>query len=197
MESSLLRRNPILRELLCAAPLIMLTDTVQHAGMLCAAFSIMLLLTVLLCALIPRAVPFGVRILLYSVIAALVYIPAVLAAEYLIPDAGGNLYLALLAEGLLLSSAFGSLTERPSLRVMLRELFMLLVSVNVTILSFGILRELLGCGTLLGRLCLRRAPLPILTAPAGGMLMLALLCIVSQAICGSDRREGRSDAPAN
>lgn len=194
MESSLLRRNPVLRELLCAAPLIMLTETVQQAGMLCAAFSISALLTVLLCALIPRRFLFAVRVVLYSVIAALVYVPSVLAAEYLLPDAGSSIYLALLAEGLLLSAAFDSMMEKQSLHKMLREIFMLLVSVNVTILLFGMMRELLGCGTLAGRICLRHAPLPLLGTPAGGMLLLALFCILSQVICGADRREERRDA---
>ena len=197
MESSLLRRNPVLRELLCAAPLIMLTDSLANAGMLCAAFSVTALLTVLLCALIPPRIVFAVRVVLYSVIAALVYVPAVLAAVYFVPDAGSSIYAAMLAEGMLLSAAFGSIMQRQSLKVMLQEIFMLLVSVNVTILFFGILRELLGCGTLLGRICLRQAPLPVLQTPAGAMMLLAVLCVLSQAICGADRREGRSDAPAN
>lgn len=186
----LVQRNLILSEGLIAAPAAVCTDSLQHALAVCFVFCCVTLLTVLLGALIPRRVPFAFRILSYSVLAALVYIPSVLAAEYLI---GGTetamLYLPLLSAGLLLTTEHDRLFFASSLRVLLARLVCMLGGVCAVLLVLGCVRELLGAGTLYHARLLTEPPLPVLLTPACGMIQLTLLCCMVFALRGSTGEE--------
>ena len=132
-----------------------------------------MLITVPLTAVIPKKLSLALRILFYSVTAALVYIPAVLVAATLIPVSGG-IWLPVIAAVPALTAYrdryFGG-------RGMLRNLLRTLLSVPLIMLTFGAVREMLGSGMLSGKTLLAHPPLPVLSTPAGGLLLLCCLCI--------------------
>lgn len=192
----LVRRNLILSEGLIAAPAAFCTDTLLHALAAAFVFCCVTLLTVLLGALIPRRVPFVLRILSYSLAAALVYIPAVQAAEFLI---GGTdaiaLYLPLLSSGLLLTAEHDRLFTAEKLRVLLARLACMLGGVCGVLLLLGLLRELLGAGKILGAQLLTSPPLPVLLTPACGLILLAVLCCTANtAQRGAGEEEAADDS---
>lgn len=188
----LLRRNLILKEGLIAAPAAVCTDTLRQALSVSLIFCCITAITVLAGTLIPRRVPFAFRILSYSVIAALVYIPTVQAADYLLGSSPSAMYyLPLLSGGLLLTSQHDRLFFADRLTTLLGRLVGMLLGVSAVLLGMGIVRELLGMGTLLGTKLLLVSPLPIMQKPAFGLLLLACLCIAAQTI--AQREEAASD----
>ncbi|MBR5372581.1 MAG: hypothetical protein IK130_10255 [Oscillospiraceae bacterium] len=179
-----LRENPILREALFAAPLAVCADSVSRAMMLCFVFCIVTAGTVLLSRLIPQRLAHPFRIVSYSLTAVLVYVPAAFAADYLLPESGAGVYLSLIAAGLYLSVEQETVFPRgQALFPLLRRLCCIMGGVCAVTLGFGLLRELLGAGTVIGRVCFAAPPLPILSTPAAGLIMLALFCILTERFC--------------
>ena len=172
-----------------------MTDTLHGALALCFGFAVTVTLTVLLSALIPRRVPFLFRILSYSVIGALVYIPAALAAGDLFPETDISLGYPLLITSLLLTGTQMLLLEAGSLLRTLHRLICAVIGACLVILTVGASRELLGTGALLGHPMLRTAPLPVMQTPAAGILLTAVLCIAA-AHCFRPQREEETDASA-
>lgn len=180
--SFLLRRNLILSEGLIAAPAAVCTDSVKNALIVCFVFCCVTALTVLLGTLIPRRVPFAIRILSYSVIAALVYIPTAAAADYLFGDISASaLYLPLLSGGLLLTSAHDSLFSARRVTHLLSRLVCMLLGVCAVLLMMGAVRELLGAGSLCGTKLMASPPIPALLTPACGLILLGALCAAASA----------------
>lgn len=186
---------PLLAEGLLIAPAAAFADTLPHALMLCFMFCGVTAPTVLLSALLPRRMPYALRILSYSLIAALVYLPAALAAEELFREAhAGSVYLPLVASGLLLTTEHDRFFRANTFLLMLRRLLGILFGAGLTLLAMGALRELLGAGSLNGLRILRRPPLPVLLTPACGLLMLGGLCALRQALFVRSGEEAQQDA---
>ena len=167
-------RNPVLTDGLLAAPLAVFCDNFERA--LAGAFVLVfvMLITVPLTALIPKKLGLSLRILFYSVVCALVYIPAVLFAVTLFPTVSSGIWMAVIA----LMPALTLFRDRYfGGKGMLRNLLCSVIFVPLLMLFFGAVRELLGCGMLSGRTVLTSPPLPVLCAPAGGMLLFCCLCI--------------------
>lgn len=189
----LLRRNPLLREGIIAAPLIMCVTALRSALMLCYVFCAVTVMTCLLSVILPRRIPLTFRILSYSVIGALVYIPAYLSAEYLFPESVNAYYLPLVSAALILSAERDSFFTRDSLRLYVPRLLMMLSGVCLGILLFGLLRGFLGAGVLWS-VKLITPPLPFLTEPAAGLILFACICIAAECLCGTPQKEETADA---
>ena len=158
--------------LLPAAPITALSGTMRQGFALCFAFCIITALTALISALVSKKLPLPVRIVLYSVIGSLVYVPAVLLTVTLFPGIGGGIWIPLLSAGLYLTAEHDRFFSRKHLW---RRLLQSLVSVTLLTVLCSIFRELLGSGTLLGEQILKSPPLPILTLPAAGLMLLVFL----------------------
>lgn len=178
----LFRRNPLLCEFAAAAPVSILAVSGKSALLVMFSFGITAALGTLLSALIPQKVPYAVRILLYSVIAAVVYIPAAMSAEFLFPEAETGVYLPMLSAALVMSGVQKSILQTGSVVRIAGRLFCMVAGVCAVVLGTGLVRELLSCGTLFGRVCMRRALVPAMREPAMGMVFLALLCIAAAAL---------------
>jgi len=181
----LLRRNRILREGLLIAPLAFCADSAAGALTLCFVFGAVTLLTVMLSGLIPRRLPLSFRIVSYSLTAALVYVPAALAAEYLFPSFSTGYHFPLLASGLYLTVMQESLFDREhtKLPVLFGQLVCMILGVCACVLLMGVLREMFGAGKLLGRVLFTKPPLPILQTPSAGLMLSGGIFILAEKYC--------------
>ncbi len=190
----LLENNAVLIGGMIAAPVIACTDTVQKAAALCYAFSAITILTVFLSALIRIKAPFALRVIVYTLLAALVYIPTVGSARQLFGGAAEQLgiYLPLLTFSSLLNvrseMVFDRRQSRP--RLLLRLLGYCL-GFDGAVLLMGVLREFLAYGTIGGNV----TGLSRLTAGFsevwGGFLLLGLLCGLARRLTGETKRKER------
>lgn len=188
--SFLLRRSLILREGLFAASAALFADTVRHGLLLSAVLCAVTAVSVLIVAALPRRVPVLLRTVLYSVIAALVYIPAVLAAEQIFSVKevhAAGVALPVLITGLLLSESSPELLQPKRYGSMLPKLLGLLIGAVFAIMLTAVLRELLGLGTVSGMTVFRTAPVPFLQQPWGGLMLLVLLG--AALVPGAEREE--------
>ena len=179
-------RNPVLTDGLLAAPLAVFCDTFERALNGAFVLAFVMLIAVPLTALIPKKLKLSLRILFYSAVCALVYIPAVLFAATLFPTVSGGIWESVLA----LMPAMTLYRDRYfGGKGMLRNLLRTVLSASLLMLVFGTVRELLGCGMLSGSRVLASPPLPFICAPAGGLLLLCCLCIARVYLPKRIRRE--------
>ena len=179
-------RDPFLLQGLLVAPIAAFADAFAPALLIAFGYVCILLTVVPLSMLIPRRVPFCVRLLLYSVLGALVYIPVALGCMFLFPDVTPGLYLPLLPMLPVLTFAHDRFFAGKGA---MRNLLRMTLSAPPVILCFGAVREMLGSGTLSGCTLLQKPPLPVLTTPAGGLLLLTLLMITAAVLKGENRKE--------
>lgn len=172
-------RSLILRDGMMAAPLAAFADCLEAGAVLCIGFLCICVVTVLLTAVLPRKIPFSVRILFYSAVGSLVYIPTALLTAMLFPAHAGGLYLPLLASALLVTAEHDRVYPQKGL---FRSLLSDIAGTWSVTLAFSMLRELLGAGTLYSKVLLTQPPLPFLQHPAGGLIMLACCCIAAEAV---------------
>lgn len=186
-----LRRNLLLTEGLFAAAAGCFADTLLRSVILCGLFFLLMLTAVPMTAALPARVPVPVRTLVYSAASALVYVPALLIVRMLfdltdIPDF--PMFLPLLCPAILLSASRSELLSPQKLKSFLFNWCCCTAGVSFSILLIGFLRELLGAGTLLGRPVFSAAPLPLLSAPCGGLILIVILGAAVSAVF-SERKE--------
>lgn len=170
--------DSILRSGLFIAPIAVFSASVGQALAMSFAFFSMTFCSVLLSALIPRRLPYSLRIVLYSVIGSLVYMPTAILTAWLFPDIGGGIYIPLLSTALYLTAAHDKIFPRKGL---LKSMFRNMIPVICAVILSGIVREALGCATFAGRPLRFTPPLPMLQHPAGGLIFLILMLTVIQA----------------
>ena len=90
-------RDPVLTDGLLAAPLAVFCEDFAHGLTGAFVLAVVMLIAVPLTALVPRKLPLSVRILFYSAVCALVYIPAALFAATLFPTVSGGIWLPVIA----------------------------------------------------------------------------------------------------
>lgn len=169
----------ILRSGLMIAPIAVFSASVGEALAMCFAFFCMTVCTVLLSALIPRKVPILFRIVLYSVIGSLVYMPVAILTAWLFPKIGGGIYIPILSTALYLTAAHDKIFPRKGL---LKALFRNLIPVIFAVLITGSVRELLGSAAFAGKSLDFSPPLPMLLEPAGGLILLVLMLTVIETL---------------
>lgn len=194
----LFRRNIILVAGLITAPAAVCTDTMQRALLLCFSFDSITVLTILLSGLVPRKIPYALRILSYSLIAALVYIPTAVAGEFLFPKISLGIYLPLLTVSLLLTSQRDYHFVKSGWLRFAGMVFADILGFDLVILLMGAVRELLGFGTLMGETILPSGGvLPSMSGVSLGIILLGLFAAFAQAVlCGQGKEQSDSDVSA-
>lgn len=183
--------NPVVMQGMGLAPLVVLAASGKNALMLAVAVALLLTPTRALACLLSRVCPLSaepspaelrskllIRGLIYCVSAALVYIPAyaVLNAIFDVELLTLGIYLPILAVEPMLIYRYGRVQE--SLRKAVSKGLRITVGYALLLLLLGCLREVLAYGTLFGMGVLSRSILPLAAMPAGGFIVLGVLCAV-------------------
>lgn len=184
MTGGLLRKNTVLSGGLVISPIVFAATNGRNALMLSFAFTAITFVAVLIGSFIPRKLVYTLRIILYTMIAAAVYIPAMMTLELYFPDARTSLgiFLPLLITNALIVSKTESRFYRQGKAEMLMDVVMYILGFDAAALLVGILRELLANGTFFGIAVTLRANLPVLAYPFGGFLLLGLLAALHRVL---------------
>lgn len=188
-----LRRNAVLAQGMVIAPIVVCCDTLQKALLLSLSFACITMLTVLICSFYSRKIVYTVRIILYALTAAAVFIPTSLLCEYLSPSiyallgmmqlpgtseltSAGVMYLPLLSVNsfiVLHSELYFYRLRKP---MMLVSLFWHTAGFVLAACLIACIRELLAYGSIGGHV----VDMPLLmqgfAAPWGGFIVLGILC---------------------
>lgn len=179
------KQNIVLMSGLVTAPVIVAATTAERSVMLIVSFFFISYTSILLCRFIPRQIVYIVRILLYAVVAAAMYIPTMLLLERLFPEAvsGVSLYVGLMVVNSFLLAKTETRFYLKPYREMLLDAFLYVVGYAIVTLLVGALRELLAYGTVYTfHIC--EPLMPAAKSPFFGFILVGVLAAFCRGISG-------------
>ena len=207
--------NPVVMQGMGLAPLVVLATSGQNAVMLAAAVALLLVPSRVLACLLSRLFPLNSenpapeelqkkllpRALIYAFSPAVVYLAAypILNAVFGTSLLTLGIYLPLLVVEPLLTYRFGRVQE--TLHKAVSKGLRITVGYALLLMLLGCVREWLSAGTVFGAAVGSRALLPMASMPAGGFIVLGVLCAVWRALAKKRReyleKEARSLVAVN
>ena len=186
--------NPVVMQGMGLAPLVVVATTGQNGLMLAAAVTLLLVPSRVLACLLSRLVPLRdeeptpeqlqkkllPRALLYAASAAVVYLAAYPILNFVFGTGLLNLgiYLPMLVVEPLLTYRFGRVQE--TVHKAVSKGVRITVGYALLLLVVGVVREWLSLGTVFGAPVGRWALLPLAKMPAGGFIVLGILCATGE-----------------
>ena len=187
--------NPVVMQGMGLAPLVVLATTAHNGVMLAAAVALLLVPSRVLACLLSRLFPLNSenpapeelqkkllpRALVYSLSASVVYLAAypILNAVFGTSLLTLGIYLPLLVVEPLLTYRFGRVQE--TLHKAVSKGLRITVGYALLLVLLGCVREWLAAGTMFG-VVVSRPVLPMASMPAGGFIVLGVLCAVWRAL---------------
>ena len=200
--------NPVVMQGMGLAPLVVLATSGKNAGMLAVAVLLLLTPSRLLACLLSRAVPLRdeqpsaeelekkllPRGLIYCGSAAAVYFVMypLLNSLFGVDLLSLGVYLPLLTVEPLLIYRFGRVQERP--RKAISKGLRITVGYALILLLVGCVREFLAQGSIFGVALSTRPALPMASMPAGGFIVLGVLCAVWRAVANWRKKDLKTEA---
>lgn len=169
--------NPVFAAGMAIAPAIIIGSTLAGAIAYAAVFSAVTLLTLLIASFVPKKVPYALRIILYTLTAAAVYILCYIYVdsriEYDLSKLG--VFLPMIVTGEFIVSAAEIRFFRLSKEKMVMDVISHIIGYDIAIIFLGAFRELFGTGGIGGELYGISHTVPLLTAPCGGFILIGLI----------------------
>ncbi len=173
----LLRENPILMQSLGLFPAVALAGSLKSAVIVALVAALILIVMELLTALLFKRLPFWLRIGLYVLLSYGMLAGGMAACDRFFPNLLGSLsgYLPLLAVNALTVYRCETCAARNRLGTSLLDAAGASLGYGAVLLLIGLLRELLGAGTIWGRPVFAGPMATGLLMPFGGFLLLGFL----------------------
>lgn len=172
--------NPVVMQGLGLAPLVVAATSGINALRLCVAVALLLTPTRMLGGQISRAAKLSLaaRGFVYCLIASLLYIGVypIMTLLFGVDVIQLGLYLPLLVVEPLIIKRYERPDQKERLRTALRKGVRTTIGYAIILLLLGCGRELLAGGTVFGNQVMERALLPMASLPAGGFILLGILC---------------------
>lgn len=146
LKDGIIKQNIVLMSGLFAGPVIGAATTWENSLALCFVFSLVTILSVGICRLLPKKITFAVRIVLYALISTLVYIPVMFLAGLVFPQGlleGIELYLILtITNPLILSKTESRFFLRP-VHLMYKDVAAFVLGFDLSCILVGSIRDIL------------------------------------------------------
>ena len=191
----LFRQNIVLTSGLVTAPVIVAATTAERAAVLSLSFFMISYLTILICRVIPRRLVYTVRIILYALVAAVVFIPTALLLELLFPETAMSvmLYIEIIVVNSLVLAKTESRFYLIPFSSMAIDSLVYIAGYAIVAFAVGIIRELLTYGTLFG-FYVGSAIMPAAKSPFFGFFLVGLFAAACRAYYNR-RRERETAEP--
>ncbi|MBR4092583.1 MAG: electron transport complex subunit E [Oscillospiraceae bacterium] len=180
----LFMKNTVLASGLVVAPIVAVATTLKSAIALIIAFSLITFLTVLISSFVPRDIVYAVRIILYTVIAAMVYVPVAVFADSFMNQqfsALGIMFPLLITNSLIITRTEIHFFKLDKLR-MLSEVFFYILGFDVVAIVVGVIREILATGAIGDKIIGIHFTLPFLSTTFGGFILIGILAAILKKI---------------
>lgn len=193
LSDGIIRQNAVLMSGLFAGPVIGAASDLQNAVVLCWVFSLVTLISICFCRLLPKKIAFAVRIVLYALIAAAVYVPVIMTARLLFAVEtvnGIGLYLTVtVANPLILSKTESRFFLRSPLQ-MLKDAFGFVLGFDLSCLLVGTLRDILTDNMLWNMRVQLPFQIPSMGRVYGGFILVGVLAGLCRAVYNRRRSSG-------
>ena len=182
--------NPVVMQGMGLAPLVVLATSGQNALMLAVAVALLLTPSRMLACLLSRLFPLREE---HPANAAVVYLAAypILNRLFGVSLLVLGIYLPMLVVEPLLTYRFGRVQE--TMKKAVSKGIRITVGYGLLLLLLGCVREWLSAGTVFGHV-LSRPVLPMASMPAGGFIVLGVLCAVWRTLAGKYKNYLTSEA---
>ena len=178
LSDGIIKQNPVLMSGLFAVPVIGAAVSWESALAVCYVFSLVTVASVVLCRLLPKKIAFAIRIVLYALIASLVYVPVVLTAQLIFPTEvldNAGLYLAIIVTNpLILTKTESRFFLRPYLQ-MLKDTAGFVIGFDLSCLLVGVIRDVLTDNIIGNTIVPLSFQIPSMNRVFGGFILVGVL----------------------
>lgn len=178
LSNGIIKQNMVLMSGLFAGPVIGAATTFENSLLLSLVFSLVTVVSVGLCRLLPKKIAFSVRIVLYALIASAVYVPVMLLAEMLFDPgtvSGIALYLAITVTNPLIMSKTESRFFLRSVPLMFKDVIGFVLGFDLSCILVGALRDILTDNMLLNAIIPLPFQLSAMESVYGGFILVGVL----------------------
>ncbi len=184
IQNGLLNKNPILVSGMVIAPVIVLANNFNDAVMLVAAFSLITFFTLVISSFVPKSIVYTIRIILYTLIGAVVYVPSVILLEYIMPDGveAIGIFFPLFITNSFIVTRSESIFFLETKGKMLLDIIFCIIGYDAAVLIFAAVREILAPGTIGGKITGMPASFRVFEHPFGGFILLGLFAALFRSI---------------
>lgn len=190
---SIFAENPVLFFGLSIAPIVTVATSLKAAVVLSLASFIIMIPTVVLSSIIADRVRKGFRIVIYCLMAAVLYIPAFWVVQTFFSDVlnivGVFMPLLVVNQILIIKANYHSHVKNP-LKAFL-DIFSSLIGLSGVLYIVAVIRELIGYGTVWGYTIFKSPPVPAASLPFMGFIILGFLCALATVVHRKLRRAVR------
>ncbi|MCH5349244.1 MAG: electron transport complex subunit E [Oscillospiraceae bacterium] len=193
MFNGLLKKNPILVSGMVIAPVVMICNSLANALTLAAAFSVITFFTLLVSYFVPKNIVYTIRIIMYTFIGALVYVPSAIMLNYFIPEgieAMGVFFPLLIANGMIVFRS-ETIFFQESKGHMLFDIIFCILGYDAAVILYGFIREILGSGTIFGKIIGMPMVFSGFENPFGGFILLGIMAALLRVILLTIKRMGQ------
>ncbi len=169
--------NPVFAAGLSTAPAVITANNLASSLTYAAMFSAVTFAALMLSSLLPKKIPYALRIILYTVTAAVVYIPAYYLLENRMPcDMSGlGVYLPMIVTSEFVVQASEMRFFSMNRRRMTADIISHIIGFDAAVILLGAFREIFSSGGINGVLYGVRVISPLLSAPCGGFILIGLV----------------------
>ncbi|MDF2567390.1 MAG: putative NADH:ubiquinone oxidoreductase, subunit RnfE, partial [Oscillospiraceae bacterium] len=164
--------NTVLERGLVVAPIIVASNTMQNAVTLGLGFLLITFITVFLSPLVPRKLPYTIRVILYVILAAVGFIPvsSLLNSAFPVAVYKVGIFLPLIVTNSLIVSKIESRFLKKRYSMMVIDLFAHVMGFFIVICIVGALREIFGNASFWGQPFENQDKAPALMLPFSGFI---------------------------
>ncbi|HHX57379.1 MAG TPA: electron transport complex subunit E [Clostridiales bacterium] len=169
-------KNIVLVSGMIVTPIIVCATSIKAGLFLIYAFSTITFLSIMIASFLPRKIVFTLRIILYTLIASLVYVPVSMLAQHIFRAEVaqfGMYFPLLLVNAMLVSQTEVDYFKMTKGKMLLSVIFYIL-GFDIVVLIFSFIREMISFGTVNGNIVGVSLSTESLSKPFGGFILLGL-----------------------
>ena len=177
LKDGLIKQNMVFMSGMLIAPVIACASTLMKSLAVCFVFSFVSAAAIFACRRIPRTIVYTLRVIIYSLAAAVAYIPAMLLAELIFGQdivTSAGVYLPILITNSLILSKTETRFYHEPLKNMAADVFMFILGFDGACIVTGIIRELLADSRIAGYGVDMPFTVPALETTFGGFLFVGV-----------------------
>ena len=178
LSDGIIKQNPVLMSGLFAVPVIGAATSWESALAVCYVFSLVTMFSIVLCRLLPNKIAFAIRIVLYALIASLVYVPAVMTAQLIFTEEvldSVALYLAVIVTNPLILTKTESRFFLRSPLQMVKDVAGFIIGFDLSCLLVGVIRDILTDNIIGNTIVPLSFQIPSMSRVFGGFILVGVL----------------------